>query len=193
MNQEKIEHHFKEIMEAMKLDLGNDSLSDTPKRVAKMFTTELFSGLNPDNFPKITTHVNEYGYNQMLVETNIKVHSTCEHHFVPIIGRAHIAYIPNEKIIGLSKFNRIVDHFSRRPQVQERLTNQILDSLKENLETVNVAVVIDAVHMCVMLRGIKDQTTVTRTTSLSGLFFDETSARSEFLSALPKPSEIKFL
>lgn len=188
-----IEKNFSEIMSQLGLDLTNDSLADTPKRVAKMYVTEIFKGLNPENFPKITTHENKYGYDAMLVETNIKVHSTCEHHFVPIIGRAHIAYIPGKRVIGLSKFNRIVDHFSRRPQVQERLTQEIMSCLKKCLETEDVAVVIDAVHMCVLLRGIKDQTTVTRTSNLSGVFYDDKTVRSEFVAALPKPSDIKFL
>lgn len=178
-----IEHHFSEIMKALGLDLADDSLQNTPKRVAKMFCDEIFYGLDDSNFPSMTAQSNKFQYNQMLVETNITVNSTCEHHFVPIIGVAHIAYVPKDKILGLSKFNRVVDFYSRRPQVQERLTNDILQCLHKHLETDDIAVCIDASHMCVRLRGIKDQRTMTRTTALSGVF-KEGAPRAEFLAAI---------
>ena len=184
---EIIEGHFAEIMKALGLDLTDDSLQNTPKRVAKMYCDEIFYGLDGANFPTMTTQSNKFGYNQMLIETNITVNSTCEHHFVPIIGVCHIAYIPKDKILGLSKFNRVVDFFSRRPQVQEKLTNDILTCLMSHLDTPDIAVCIDASHMCVRLRGIKDQRTMTRTTALSGLF-KEADSRAEFLAAI-KPAD----
>lgn len=189
INEEKIANHFLAIMKEIGLNTDDDSLIDTPKRVAKMYSRELFYGLNPDNFPKITVQENKFNYDQMLVESNITVKSLCEHHFVPIIGACHLAYIPSKKIIGLSKFNRIVDYFSRRPQVQERLTNDILVCLKEALETDNVAVVIDAVHMCVKLRGIEHNSTITRTSAISGVF-KSSDARLEFFNSIPKPNNL---
>jgi len=161
---------FKEIMEVMGLDLMDDSLQGTPKRVAKMYIDEIFSGLNPENKPKIALFDNKYKYNQMLLEKNITFYSNCEHHFVPIIGKAHIAYIASGKVIGLSKLNRIVQYFSKRPQVQERLTNQIANELKSILGTENVAVIIDAKHLCVSSRGIKDDTASTITAFYGGAF-----------------------
>jgi len=161
---------FKEIMEVMGLDLMDDSLQGTPKRVAKMYIDEIFSGLNPENKPKIALFDNKYKYNQMLLEKNITFYSNCEHHFVPIIGKAHIAYIASGKVIGLSKLNRIVQYFSKRPQVQERLTNQIANELKSILRTENVAVIIDAKHLCVSSRGIKDDTASTITAFYGGAF-----------------------
>lgn len=167
---DKIESLFTEIMDVMGLDLTDDSLKGTPKRVAKMYIEEIFSGLNPVNKPKIALFDNKYHYNQMLVEKNITFYSNCEHHFVPIIGKAHVAYISSGKVIGLSKLNRIVQYYAKRPQVQERLTNQIAEELKEILQTEDVAVIIDAKHLCVSSRGIKDETSSTVTSYFGGKF-----------------------
>ena len=167
---EKIAVLFKEIMDVIGLDLTDDSLKGTPKRVAKMYIEEIFSGLNPNNKPKIALFDNKYQYNQMLVEKNITFYSNCEHHFVPIIGKAHIAYISSGIVIGLSKLNRIVQYYAKRPQVQERLTNQIAEDLKNALQTDNVAVIIDAKHLCVSSRGIKDDTSATVTSYYGGEF-----------------------
>ena len=167
---EKIASLFKEIMDVMGLDLNDDSLRGTPKRVAKMYIDEIFSGLNPANKPKVALFDNKYQYNQMLVEKNITFYSNCEHHFVPIIGKAHVAYISSGKVIGLSKLNRIVQYFAKRPQVQERLTNQIAEELKGILDTEDVAVIIDAKHLCVSSRGIKDDTSSTVTSYFGGKF-----------------------
>ncbi len=167
---EKIAILFKEIMNVIGLDLTDDSLKGTPKRVAKMYIEEIFSGLNPINKPKIALFDNKYQYNQMLVEKNITFYSNCEHHFVPIIGKAHIAYISSGKVIGLSKLNRIVQYYAKRPQVQERLTNQIAEDLKNALQTENIAVIIDAKHLCVSSRGIKDDTSATVTSYYGGEF-----------------------
>lgn len=161
---------FQEIMEVMGLDLRDDSLKGTPERVAKMYIDEIFSGLNPANKPKIALFDNKYQYNQMLVEKNITFYSNCEHHFVPIIGKAHVAYISSGKVIGLSKLNRIVQYYAKRPQVQERLTNQIAEDLKRILGTENVAVIIDAKHLCVSSRGIKDESSTTVTAYYGGKF-----------------------
>jgi GTP cyclohydrolase I len=166
----KITSLFAEIMDVMGLDLTDDSLRGTPNRVAKMYIDEIFSGLNPANKPKIALFDNKYQYNQMLVEKNITFYSNCEHHFVPIIGKAHVAYISSGKVIGLSKLNRIVQYFAKRPQVQERLTNQIAEELKAILQTENVAVIIDAKHLCVSSRGIKDETSATVTSYFGGAF-----------------------
>jgi len=161
---------FEEIMDVMGLDLTDDSLKGTPQRVAKMYIDEIFSGLNPENKPKVALFDNKYQYNQMLVEKNITFYSNCEHHFVPIIGKAHVAYISSGKVIGLSKLNRIVQYYAKRPQVQERLTNQIANELKLILNTEDVAVVIDAKHLCVSSRGIKDDTSSTVTAYYGGAF-----------------------
>ena len=161
---------FQEIMDVMGLDLTDDSLKGTPERVAKMYIDEIFSGLNPANKPKIASFDNKYQYNQMLVEKNITFYSNCEHHFVPIIGKAHVAYISSGKVIGLSKLNRIVQYYAKRPQVQERLTNQIAEDLKRILGTENVAVIIDAKHLCVSSRGIKDESSATVTSYYGGKF-----------------------
>jgi GTP cyclohydrolase I len=177
---EIIAFHFKKIMETMGLDLTDDSLKGTPERVAKMYIDEIFSGLNPANKPKVALFDNKYKYNEMLVEKNISFYSNCEHHFVPIFGKAHVAYISNGKVIGLSKLNRIVQYFSKRPQVQERLTIQIADELKRVLGTEDVAVFIDAKHLCVSSRGIKDDTSSTVTVYYGGAFQNE-STRNEFL------------
>ena len=166
----KIEYHFTEIMNALGLDLTDDSLQGTPKRVAKMYIEEIFSGLNPANKPKVALFDNKYQYNQMLVEKNITFYSNCEHHFVPIIGKAHVAYISSGRVIGLSKLNRIVQYYAKRPQVQERLTNQIAEELKSVLQTDDVAVIIDAKHLCVSSRGVKDDTSSTVTSFFGGKF-----------------------
>ncbi|WP_088323571.1 GTP cyclohydrolase I FolE [Polaribacter tangerinus] len=167
---EKIASLFGEIMDVMGLDLTDDSLKGTPKRVAKMYIDEIFSGLNPANKPKVALFDNKYKYQQMLVEKNITFYSNCEHHFVPIIGKAHVAYISSGKVIGLSKLNRIVQYYAKRPQVQERLTNQIAEELKSILQTEDVAVIIDAKHLCVSSRGIKDDTSATVTSFFGGQF-----------------------
>lgn len=161
---------FEEIMSVMGLDLTDDSLKGTPERVAKMYIDEIYSGLNPKNKPKVALFDNKYQYNQMLLEKNITFYSNCEHHFVPIIGKAHVAYISSGKVIGLSKLNRIVQYFAKRPQVQERLTNQIATELQNILNTKNVAVIIDAKHLCVSSRGIKDDTSTTVTSFYGGVF-----------------------
>ncbi len=177
----KIELHFQEIMKTLGLDLTDDSLKNTPRRVAKMFVAEIFSGLNPKNKPDITLFKNKFEYKQMLVEKDINVQSYCEHHFVPILGKAHIAYFSNEHVIGLSKINRIVDHFARRPQVQERLTEQIAEELMQVLKTKDIAVIIEAEHMCVAMRGIKDKGSSTTTSSFHGKFTNN-DIRNEFLT-----------
>ncbi|MDB9754836.1 GTP cyclohydrolase I FolE [Winogradskyella sp.] len=166
---------FSEVMDVLGLDLTDDSLKGTPDRVAKMYIEEIFSGLDPKNKPKVALFDNKYQYNQMLVEKNITFYSNCEHHFVPIIGKAHIAYKSSGKVIGLSKLNRIVQYYAKRPQVQERLTNQIANELKTVLETEDVAVIIDAKHLCVSSRGVKDDTSATVTTYYGGEF--NTSAK----------------
>ncbi len=177
---EKIEGHFREILDTLGMDLTDDSLSKTPNRVAKMYVKEIFSGLNPANKPSVTLFENKYKYSQMLVEKDISVFSTCEHHLVPIYGKAHVAYISNGEVIGLSKINRIVKYFCKRPQVQERLTRQIAAELRETLKTEDVAVVIDASHMCVAARGVEDINSSTVTADLSGQFLKE-ATRMEFL------------
>ncbi len=178
---EKIEKHFFHIMKVLGLDMNDDSLQKTPHRVASMFIKETFSGLNPKNIPKSSTFENKYKYNQMLIEKNITLYSTCEHHFLPIIGKAHVGYISNGKVLGLSKINRIVDFYAKRPQVQERLTVQIVEYLKKILSTDNVACVIEAKHLCVNSRGIKDIDSSTITTELVGDFKNNSDIRSEFL------------
>ena len=175
-----IQHHFKMIMQEMGLDLTDDSLSGTPYRVAKMYVKELFYGLNPANKPKISTFDNKYGYKKMLIEQNITIDSACEHHFLPIVGHAHIGYIPTKKVIGLSKINRLVDYYSHRPQVQERLALQILNDLQDVLDTQDVIVVINAKHLCVSSRGIKDQNSFTTTLEYGGCF-SKRANRNEFL------------
>ncbi len=180
---EKIASHFAEIMDTLGLDRNDDSLSGTPRRVAKMYVKEIFSGLNPENFPDIKLFDNKYNYDQMLVEKNIVFYSNCEHHFVPIIGKAHVAYISSGKVIGLSKINRIVQHFAKRPQVQERLTMQISNAMKRALETEDVAVLIDATHLCVSSRGVKDVNSSTVTSHFTGQFANE-EKKNEFLKYL---------
>ncbi|MBI0028192.1 GTP cyclohydrolase I FolE [Gilliamella apicola] len=180
----KIEAHFREIMKLMELDLSDDSLAETPHRVAKMYVDEIFSGLNYHNFPKITLIENKMQVDEMITVRDITLTSVCEHHFVTIDGKATVSYIPKDKVIGLSKINRIVEFFSQRPQVQERLTQQILVALQTLLGTVNVAVSIDATHYCVKARGIKDSNSLTTTTALGGGFKTNPSTRQEFLRAL---------
>ena len=180
---ELIARHFEEIMKILGLDLDDDSLRGTPMRVAKMYVKEIFYGLDPDKKPDIQMFENKFSYKEMLVEKDIKVQSYCEHHFVPIIGKAHVAYISNGHVIGLSKINRIVDYFARRPQIQERLTVQIAEELKKILKTEDVAVVIEADHMCVSLRGIQDQHSNTLTSSYHGKFRDP-ETKKEFFTYL---------
>lgn len=178
-----IEKHFHIIMEEMGLDMTDDSLKGTPHRVAKMFIQEIFSGLNPANKPKISVFENSYHYHKMLVEANISFNSTCEHHFLPIIGKAHIGYVSNGKVIGLSKLNRIVDYYSRRPQVQERLIMQIFNELKSVLDTEDVIVVMEAKHLCVSSRGIKDESSFTSTIQYGGIF-NEKENRNDFFNLI---------
>src|SRR5210317_456005 len=182
-NEEKIDiikDDVRHIMETLGLDLTDDSLSGTPLRVAKMFVKEVFGGLNPDKKPSASTFLNKYKYGEMLVEKNINVYSTCEHHLLPIVGKAHVAYISNGTVVGLSKMNRIVDYFAKRPQVQERLTIQIVKELQDVLNTEDVACVIDAKHLCVNSRGIRDIESSTVTSEFGGKF-KEKSTRREFL------------
>ena len=178
-----IEDKFRDIMNIIGMDLTDDSLQGTPHRVAKMYIKEIFYGLNPANKPKVSVFENKFGYGEMLVEKNINLNSTCEHHFLPIAGKAHVAYISSGEVIGLSKINRIVDYYARRPQVQERLTVQIANELKEILKTDDVAVVIDAKHMCVSSRGIQDESSSTLTAEYGGQFKDK-AVRDEFLKYL---------
>jgi GTP cyclohydrolase I len=179
---EIIERKFKDIMETLGLDLSDDSLIETPKRVAKMYVGEIFWGLDYEAFPKCTTVDNKMKYNEMVVERNVNVQSNCEHHFVIIDGLATVAYVPNEKVLGLSKINRIVEYFSKRPQIQERLTEQVFHALCYILETENVAVMIDAQHYCVKSRGVEDTGSSTVTCKLGGGFKSDPAARAEFLS-----------
>ncbi|MDF3078485.1 MAG: folE [Sphingobacteriaceae bacterium] len=178
-----IQKHFSEIMRILGLELTDDSLKDTPRRVARMYVKEVFAGLNPGNKPSITLFENKYQYKGMLVEKDITVYSYCEHHFVPIIGKAHVAYISSGQVIGLSKINRLVEYYCKRPQVQERLTIQIAEGLKEALATDDVAVYIDAEHLCVASRGIKDISSSTLTVHYSGRF-EEQKYQAQFLSLI---------
>ncbi|MCC5944370.1 MAG: GTP cyclohydrolase I FolE [Bernardetiaceae bacterium] len=177
---EKIEGHFREIMETLGLDLTDDSLSGTPHRVAKMYIKEIFSGLNPANKPVARLFENKYKYKEMLLERDITFYSNCEHHFVPIFGKAHVAYISSGKVIGLSKLNRIVQYYAKRPQVQERLTIQIGEELQSILGTKDVAVIVDAAHLCVSSRGIEDTSSTTLTAFYGGAF-EQADTRKEFL------------
>lgn len=187
----EIARRHREIMEILGLDLNDDSLSETPERVAKMYVDEIFQGLREESFPKITVVENKMSYDEMLVEINITFNSTCEHHFLPILGKAHVAYICKGWVLGLSKFNRIVDFFARRPQVQERATVQIQQALARILHTDDVAVVVDALHCCVKTRGIQDDGCVTRTSKLSGAFQSNPSLRAEFYASIPGPDRLK--
>ncbi|MEK6479441.1 GTP cyclohydrolase I FolE [Catalinimonas sp. 4WD22] len=180
---ELIAKHFREIMNILGLDLNDDSLKGTPMRVAKMYVEEIFSGIKPENKPIATLFENKYKYNEMLVEKDITFFSSCEHHFVPITGKAHVAYISNGYVIGLSKINRIVQYYAKRPQVQERMTVQIAQELKETLQTEDIAIVVDAAHMCVSSRGVQDVTSKTITSYYGGKFEEENKKR-EFLNYL---------
>ncbi len=179
---QKIAGHFREIMKTLGLDLSDDSLQETPERVARMYVKEIFSGLDPANFPKLTSIENKLGYNEMVAVKDVSIVSVCEHHFVTIDGRATIAYIPKNKVIGLSKINRIAKFFAQRPQVQERLTKQIADCLTVALETEDVAVCIRAKHYCVIQRGVEDAASETVTSDLRGAFREDLRTRQEFLS-----------
>ena len=185
-NKEKIDaiaNHFSSIMKILDLDLNDDSLKDTPRRVAKMYVEEIFEGLDDSKIPNIKKFENSFDYKGIILEKNISLFSLCEHHFVPIIGKAHIGYFANEKIVGLSKLNRIVNFFSKKPQVQEKLTVQIVDFLKKELETEDVACIIDAQHLCVSMRGIKDVNSWTTTAEYSGKFL-ESNFKNEFLQLI---------
>ncbi len=188
---EKIAEHVQAILELLGLDITDDSIKGTPCRVAKMYVNEIFRGLNPANMPKLSTFENKYKYGEMLVEKNIRVFSTCEHHLLPIVGFAHVAYISKGRVIGLSKMNRIVDYFARRPQVQERMTNQIASALQEALQTDDVAVVVDAKHLCVNSRGIKDPDSSTVTAFFGGQF-QNPDVRKEFLSYIQLKTDYLF-
>lgn len=181
-----IAEHFHEIMQLLGLDLTDDSLKGTPNRVAKMYVQEWFRGLDPKHRPDVKLFDNRYGYQQMLVEKDITVFSCCEHHFVPIMGKAHVAYLPGEHVVGLSKLNRVVQYYARRPQVQERLTRQIAEELKHSLRTESVAVLIEADHLCVMSRGVNDTGSSTLTAEYGGLFKDDQALRAEFLRMVGK-------
>ncbi|HOZ97185.1 MAG TPA: GTP cyclohydrolase I FolE [Niabella sp.] len=178
-----ISGHFAEILETLGLDLSDDSLKDSPDRVAKMFVNELFSGLDPGNKPTLSLFDNKYEYHKVLLEKDISLFSTCEHHFLPIIGKVHVAYIPAKKVIGLSKIHRLVQYYAHRPQVQERLTMQIADGLKEALDHEDVAVMIEADHLCVAARGIRDVSSKTITYNFSGQF-ENIDIQHKFLSQL---------
>ncbi len=180
---ESIQNYFAKIMTELGLDLSDDSLSGTPYRFAKMYVKELFYGLDPKNKPKLSTFENKYGYRKMLIEQNINIDSSCEHHFLPIIGHAHIGYIPNDKVIGLSKINRLVDYYAHRPQVQERLCLQILEDLQVTLSVKDVIVVISAKHLCVSSRGIKDKGSFTTTIEYGG-YFEQVECRNEFFDTI---------
>jgi len=185
-----IEENMAHILHKLGMDLTDDSLKGTPRRVAKMFVKEIFGGLNPKNKPKPSTFDNNYKYGEMLVEKNITVYSTCEHHLLPIVGKAHVAYISNGNVIGLSKMNRIVDYYAKRPQVQERLTMQIVQELQQALGTQDVACVIDAKHLCVNSRGIRDVASSTVTSEFGGKFKKE-SVKREFLDYMKLETEFE--
>lgn len=178
---ELIEEKFADIMQILGLDLSDDSLSGTPRRIAKMYVKEIFSGMDPKNKPKLSLFENKYKYDEMLIEKDISFNSTCEHHFLPIVGKAHVAYVSSGKVIGLSKLNRIVQYYGLRPQVQERMTVQIAEELKQTLDTEHVAVIIDAEHLCVTSRGVQDSSSRTITSQFSGIFREDEARRAEFL------------
>lgn len=186
----RIEASVRDILDTLGMDLEDDSIKGTPRRVAKAYVNELFSGLNPANKPKLSTFDNNYKYGEMLVEKNITVYSTCEHHLLPIVGRAHVAYISNGNVIGLSKMNRIVDYFAKRPQVQERLTMQVVQALQEAMGTDDVACVIDAKHLCVNSRGVRDIVSSTVTSEFGGQFKDK-EVRREFLDYIKMDTDFK--
>ncbi len=188
---ESIQKNVAEILHTLGMDMTDDSLKGTPLRVAKMYVKEIFDGLHPETKPKLSTFDNNYKYAEMLVEKNITVYSTCEHHLLPIVGRAHVAYISKGKVIGLSKMNRIVDYFAKRPQVQERLTMQIVQSLQEALGTDDVACVIDAKHLCVNSRGIRDIASSTVTAEYGGKFKENNDLKNEFLQYIKLETEFE--
>jgi GTP cyclohydrolase I len=179
-----IQDSFKTIMDALGLDLKDDSLMDTPERVSNMFVNEIYWGLLPDNFPKVTAVENKMGYDSMVIEKGINVQSNCEHHFIVIDGFANIAYVPKNKVLGLSKLNRIVEYFSKRPQIQERLTQQVYYALEYILETSDIAVIIDAKHYCVKSRGVEDVGSQTITSKLGGVFKADPTYRKEFFESI---------
>jgi GTP cyclohydrolase I len=181
-----ISGHFEAIMRELGLDLTDDSLAGTPRRVAKMYVHEWFKGLDPKNRPEVRMFDNRYDYHQLLVERDITLFSCCEHHFVPIIGKAHVAYLPGSHVVGLSKLNRVVQYYARRPQVQERLTRQIAEELKQSLGTDDVAVLIEADHLCVMSRGVNDTSSSTLTSEYGGRFAEDEALRREFLRQIGK-------
>ena len=181
---DQIAEHFRSIMDLLGLDLKDDSLSGTPERVAKMYVNELFNGLNPKSLSKVSLFENNYNYNGMLVEKDIELYSLCEHHILPFFGKAHVAYIPNGHIVGLSKIPRVVDVFSRRLQVQERLTDQIKDCLQDVLNPKGVAVVIEAQHLCMQMRGVQKEHSSTTTSAFSGIFLQDEKTRSEFINLI---------
>ncbi len=186
---EKIQEHVAAILDILGMDLSDDSLNGTPKRVAEAYVKEIFGGLNPERRPSASTFENKYEYGEMLVEKNITLYSTCEHHLLPIIGKAHIAYISNGNVVGLSKMNRIVDYYAKRPQVQERLTLQVIEELQHILKTENVACIIDAKHLCVNSRGIRDFASSTVTAEYGGVFKTDETLRKEFLSYIQLETE----
>lgn len=186
---DKIQEHVAAILDILGMDLTDDSLKGTPKRVAKAYVKEIFGGLNPQRRPSASTFENKYEYGEMLVEKNITLYSTCEHHLLPIIGKAHIAYISNGNVVGLSKMNRIVDYYAKRPQVQERLTLQVIEELQRILKTENVACIIDAKHLCVNSRGIRDVASSTVTAEYGGVFKTDETLRKEFLSYIQLETE----
>ena len=186
---EKIQDHVAAILDILGMDLTDDSLKGTPKRVAEAYVKEIFGGLNPEKRPSRSTFENKYEYGEMLVEKNITLYSTCEHHLLPIIGKAHIAYISNGNVVGLSKMNRIVDYYAKRPQVQERLTLQVIEELQRILKTENVACIIDAKHLCVNSRGIRDVASSTVTAEYGGIFKTDETLRKEFLSYIQLETE----
>lgn len=177
---------FYKIMQALGLDLKDDSLQGTPARIGKMFVSEVFYGLQYSNFPKCTTVENKMKYDEVIVSDGIDVLSMCEHHFIPFVGKAYVGYIPKTKVLGLSKFNRVVDFFSRRPQVQERLTEQVHLAFRTILETDDIALVIRAQHMCVKLRGVKQNSTWTTTSKMSGRFRESDALRAEFMALIQR-------
>jgi len=186
----RIEASVRDILDTLGMDLEDDSIKGTPRRVAKAYVNEIFSGLNPANKPKLSTFDNNYKYGEMLVEKNITVYSTCEHHLLPIVGRAHVAYISNGNVIGLSKMNRIVDYYAKRPQVQERLTMQVVQALQKALGTDDVACVIDAKHLCVNSRGVRDILSSTVTSEFGGKFKEKDTKR-EFLDYIKIDTDFK--
>ncbi|MDA0950532.1 MAG: GTP cyclohydrolase I FolE [Bacteroidetes bacterium] len=186
---ERITKSVRDILETLGMDLTDDSLNGTPKRVAKAYVKELFSGLNPEKKPSSSTFENKYQYGEMLVEKNITLYSTCEHHLLPIVGKAHVAYISSGRVVGLSKMNRIVEYYAKRPQVQERLTMQVVQELQHILNTQDVACIIDAKHLCVNSRGIKDIASSTVTAEYQGVFKTDEKLRKEFLAYVSLETE----